>query len=41
MRALSFVVLGLVLIVIGTAYQRYWLSDNQEEKTQEAAKLDM
>jgi len=41
LRALSFVVLGLVLIVIGTAYQRYWLSDNQEEKTQEAAKLDM
>ena len=28
LRALSFVVLGLVLIVIGRAYQRYWLSDN-------------
>jgi len=29
LRAVSFVVLGLILIVIGRAYQRYWLSDNQ------------
>lgn len=28
LRALSFVALGLVLIVIGRAYQRYWLSDS-------------
>jgi len=27
LRAVSFVVLGLILIVIGRAYQRYWLSD--------------
>lgn len=27
LRALSFVALGLILIVIGRAYQRYWLSD--------------
>ena len=28
LRALSFVALGLILIVIGRAYQRYWLSDS-------------
>lgn len=28
LRALSFVALGLILIVIGRAYQRFWLSDN-------------
>ena len=27
LRALSFVALGLILIVIGRAYQRFWLSD--------------
>jgi len=32
LRALSFVVLGLVLIVIGRAYQRFWLSDGASEK---------
>ena len=37
LRALSFVVLGLVLIVIGTAYQRYWLSDKLDVETGEAA----
>jgi len=36
LRALSFVVLGLVLIVIGRAYQRYWLSETLEDKTSEA-----
>ena len=35
LRALSFVVLGLVLIVIGRAYQRYWLTDSS--LTEEAA----
>lgn len=30
LRAVSFVVLGLILIVIGRAYQRYWLSDTHE-----------
>lgn len=29
LRAVSFVVLGLILIVIGRAYQRYWLSDSR------------
>jgi len=29
LRAVSFVVLGLILIVIGRAYQRYWLSDTR------------
>ena len=28
LRALSFVVLGLILIVIGRAYQRFWLTDS-------------
>ncbi|MEP4050897.1 MAG: DUF2339 domain-containing protein [Litorimonas sp.] len=32
LRALSFVALGLILIVIGRAYQRYWLSDQAKEK---------
>ena len=32
LRALSFVALGLILIVIGRAYQRYWLSDVTKEK---------
>ena len=31
LRAMSFVVLGLVLIVIGRAYQRFWLSDRPKE----------
>ena len=31
LRALSFVVLGLILIVIGRAYQRFWLSDQVKE----------
>ena len=30
LRALSFVALGLILIVIGRAYQRFWLSDKIE-----------
>jgi len=29
LRAVSFVILGLILIVIGRAYQRYWLSDTR------------
>jgi len=38
LRAVSFVVLGLVLIVIGRAYQRYWLSDrSQDGESTEAA----
>jgi len=37
LRALSFVALGLVLIVIGTAYQRYWLSETLDGETKEAA----
>jgi len=28
LRPLSFVVLGVVLIVIGRAYQKYWLTGN-------------
>ena len=32
LRALSFVALGLILIVIGRAYQRYWLSSEVKEK---------
>ena len=32
LRAVSFVILGLILIVIGRAYQRYWLSDQEKEK---------
>ena len=32
LRALSFVALGLILIVIGRAYQRFWLSDVTKEK---------
>jgi len=32
LRALSFVALGLILIVIGRAYQRFWLSDMTKEK---------
>ena len=32
LRALSFVALGLILIVIGRAYQRYWLSDEMKEE---------
>ena len=32
LRALSFVALGLILIVIGRAYQRYWLSDETKEE---------
>jgi len=35
LRAFSFVVLGLVLIVIGRAYQRYWLSDKLDIETDE------
>jgi uncharacterized membrane protein len=31
LRALSFVALGLILIVIGRAYQRFWLSDQTKE----------
>ena len=34
LRAMSFVALGLILIVIGRAYQRFWLSSEaKEEKT--------
>lgn len=36
LRAVSFVVLGLVLIVIGRAYQRYWLSDKLDVEMGEA-----
>lgn len=32
LRALSFVGLGLVLIVIGRAYQRFWLSDRPQNQ---------
>lgn len=32
LRALSFVALGLILIVIGRAYQRFWLSDQTRKK---------
>jgi len=32
LRALSFVALGLILIVIGRAYQRYWLSSEDKDK---------
>ena len=32
LRAVSFVALGLILIVIGRAYQRYWLSDETKEE---------
>ena len=32
LRALSFVGLGLVLIVIGRAYQRFWLSDSPKDE---------
>ncbi len=33
LRAMSFVVLGLVLIVIGRAYQRFWLSDRPTKQS--------
>ena len=36
LRALSFVALGLILIVIGRAYQRYWLSGSGQEKLESA-----
>ena len=36
LRALSFVALGLILIVIGRAYQRYWLSGTTQETSKEA-----
>jgi uncharacterized membrane protein len=32
LRALSFVALGLILIVIGRAYQRFWLSDSSRNQ---------
>jgi len=32
LRAMSFVALGLILIVIGRAYQRFWLSSEVKEK---------
>lgn len=32
LRAMSFVVLGLVLIVIGRAYQRFWLTDRAQDQ---------
>ena len=35
LRALSFVALGLILIVIGRAYQRFWLSDQSKTMTAE------
>ena len=35
LRAMSFVVLGLVLIVIGRAYQRFWLSDRAQDQPEQ------
>lgn len=39
LRALSFVALGLILIVIGRAYQRYWLSDSSRNQPAEVSDI--
>ena len=39
LRALSFVGLGLVLIVIGRAYQRFWLTDSTHNQPSKISKI--